>query len=84
MAHDYGDSKFQESDHSYLVRRKMELAVFACLKFKYVQLLRPSVEIIPEDDWLLAEGIKRSNDTAIQRVVLSLHPAFLQGFLELF
>ena len=42
------------------------------------------MEIIPEDDWLLAEGIKRSNDTAIQRVVLSLHPAFLQGFLELF
>ena len=42
------------------------------------------MEIIPEDEWLLAQGIKRSNVTAIQRVILTLHPAFLQGFLELF
>ena len=42
------------------------------------------MEILPEDDRLEAKGIKRSNDTAIQRVVLSLHPAFLQGFLALF
>ena len=40
--------------------------------------------MIPEDDWLLAKGIKRINDATIQRVVLTLHPAFLQGFLAKF